>query len=154
MSKCPGQNTRFWGPEDIFDVPCPKCGRAVEFFKDDSKRVCKGCGNLMFNPRNSFSCAAWCPAARECLGPAKYDNMRELVEKETQRRNDMDALIDSVPLTEPEVRLLFKRLYLEQGSSDRLFDAGSLKEVKEVNPKLFEKAARYYQEFRKNQLKA
>jgi hypothetical protein len=149
MSKCPGQNLRFWGVEDIFDVPCPQCGRPVEFFKDDSRRRCQGCGKLIFNPRNNFSCANWCPAARECLGPERYDSLRELAQKESQRKSDMEALLDSIPLKEWEVRLLFKRMYLEQGSPERLFEAELLREVKEKNPPLFEKATRYYQEFRK-----
>ncbi len=153
MSKCPGQNLRFWGAEDIFDVPCPQCGRPVEFFKDDSRQRCQGCGKLIFNPRNNFSCANWCPAARECLGPERYDSLRELAQKETQRKSDMEALLDSIPLNEWEVRLLFKRMYLEQGSPDRLFEAELLREVKENNPALFEKATRYYQEFRKKQQK-
>jgi len=34
--KCPGQDMRFWKPGDIFDTQCPKCGRRIEFFKDES----------------------------------------------------------------------------------------------------------------------
>ena len=25
---CPGQDQRYWKPEDIFDVLCPRCGKA------------------------------------------------------------------------------------------------------------------------------
>ena len=38
---CPGQNTLFWKPEDIFEVSCPVCGASVEFFKDDVSRKCQ-----------------------------------------------------------------------------------------------------------------
>ncbi|MCX5858726.1 MAG: HD domain-containing protein [Proteobacteria bacterium] len=70
MSKtiCPGQDTRFWKPGDIFEVACGKCGRPVEFFKDDSSRRCPGCGQRVQNPRISLGCAQWCEHAKECLG--------------------------------------------------------------------------------------
>ncbi|MEN6532911.1 MAG: hypothetical protein ABFD60_07435 [Bryobacteraceae bacterium] len=65
--RCPGQDTRYWKPEDIFMVPCAKCGREIEFFKTDLKRHCPGCGAANLNPRNDLSCAAWCKSAEECL---------------------------------------------------------------------------------------
>ncbi|MBI5789772.1 MAG: hypothetical protein HZA78_13055 [Candidatus Schekmanbacteria bacterium] len=151
MSNCPGQNMRFWGPEDIFDIPCPKCGQPVEFFKDDSQRICKGCQKVIFNPRKNFGCANWCPAARECLGPEKYDSLKEIAQVEAQRKSDMERLMDTIPLQEIEVRLLFKRLYLKQGSIDRLFDPQELQKLQEDNPALFQKATQYYQQYRKQQ---
>lgn len=66
--RCPGQDTRFWKPDAIFEVPCPGCGQTIEFFKDESKRRCKHCGHEMLNPRMDFGCAAYCRFARECLG--------------------------------------------------------------------------------------
>ncbi|MEW6379495.1 MAG: HD domain-containing protein [bacterium] len=66
--RCPGQDTRFWKPDAIFEVKCPGCGQAIEFFKDESKRRCKHCGHEMLNPRMDFGCAAYCRFARECLG--------------------------------------------------------------------------------------
>jgi len=64
--KCPGQDTRFWKPDDIFDVVCPACGKPVEFFKDDPSRRCPKCGTLIANPRLDRGCAEWCRYAREC----------------------------------------------------------------------------------------
>jgi endogenous inhibitor of DNA gyrase (YacG/DUF329 family) len=66
--KCPGQDTRYWKPEDIFNVPCPACGKPVEFFKDDSSRKCPTCGYRFRNPRLDLGCAEWCPYAEQCLG--------------------------------------------------------------------------------------
>lgn len=66
-ANCPGQDTRYWTPEDIFDAPCASCGQAVEFFKDDLRRRCPHCQAWTVNPRNDLACAAWCPAAAECL---------------------------------------------------------------------------------------
>jgi hypothetical protein len=65
---CPGQDTRYWRPGDIFDVSCGKCGGSVEFFKDDAARRCRTCGARVENPKISLGCAQWCEYAKECLG--------------------------------------------------------------------------------------
>ncbi len=66
--KCPGQDTRFWKPGDIFEVACSQCGHPVEFFKDDAIRRCSRCGQRIQNPKLSLGCAQWCEHAQECLG--------------------------------------------------------------------------------------
>ena len=66
--KCPGQDTRYWKPGDTFEVRCPGCGRAVEFFRDDVRRECS-CGRVIANPKLDLACAEWCRKAEECLGP-------------------------------------------------------------------------------------
>jgi len=65
--RCPGQDTRFWKPKDIFDVACRFCGGPVEFWKDDTWRRCPHCTRALFNPRKNLGCAEWCPHASECL---------------------------------------------------------------------------------------
>ena len=65
---CPGQDQRFWKPEDIFQVACPKCGAEVEFWKDEPTRVCGACKNEIRNPRRDLACAKWCKEAEKCLG--------------------------------------------------------------------------------------
>jgi len=65
---CPGQDMRFWKPDDIYRVPCAHCGGQVEFFKDDLRRKCPHCGKFTVNPKNDLSCARWCRYAAECLG--------------------------------------------------------------------------------------
>lgn len=65
--KCPGQDTRYWKPEDIFETACPACGKALEFFKDDSSRKCKSCGTKVLNPNIDFGCATYCKFADQCL---------------------------------------------------------------------------------------
>ena len=72
--KCPGQDSRFWRPEDVFEVECGECGSLVEFFKDDAGRRCPTCGRRITNPRLSLGCAQWCQYAKECLGydPKKF----------------------------------------------------------------------------------
>jgi hypothetical protein len=66
--KCPGQDTRYWKPGDIFDVDCPHCGNKVEFFKDEATRKCSKCKNKIVNPRMNFGCAGYCQFAEQCLG--------------------------------------------------------------------------------------
>lgn len=66
--QCPGQDSRFWDGEAIFESHCPKCGGVVEFFKDDSRRRCRQCGHELLNPRLDFGCASYCPFAEQCLG--------------------------------------------------------------------------------------
>lgn len=66
--QCPGQDTRYWKAGAIYEAPCSKCGRPVEFFKDESTRKCKNCGHKMVNPKMDFGCAAYCQHAEQCLG--------------------------------------------------------------------------------------
>ncbi len=66
--QCPGQDNRYWDGEAVFEIPCPNCENILEFFKDDSQRTCKQCGNKVLNPRIDFGCAAYCSHAEQCLG--------------------------------------------------------------------------------------
>ncbi|MDY0222581.1 MAG: HD domain-containing protein [Desulfobacterium sp.] len=79
--KCPGQDTQYWNQEAIFETPCPKCKTIVEFFKDDTSRVCRGCGERMVNPNIDFGCASYCQYAEQCLGT--------LPEEFLQNRDDL-----------------------------------------------------------------
>ena len=89
--KCPGQDMRFWKPGDIFDAPCPKCGRRVEFFKDEVKRKCR-CGHEIVNPKLDFGCAQWCPYAEQCVGAAPEEV------KERQKAEQKDLLRERIGL--------------------------------------------------------
>jgi len=68
MPKCPGQDSRFWKTDDIFEILCGHCGAIIEFFKTDGQRRCTQCGGRVVNPRVSIGCAQWCKQAKECLG--------------------------------------------------------------------------------------
>ena len=68
MVRCPGQDQRFWKPGDIFEVKCPGCGGAVEFFKDEPKLKCPKCGQMVVNPKIDLGCAQWCKYAEQCIG--------------------------------------------------------------------------------------
>lgn len=79
MAKCPGQDQRFWRPEDIYDVNCPGCNKPVEFFKDEPKIKCRKCGRVVLNPKINLGCAKWCKYAEQCLGIMKkgYDRLAQ-----------------------------------------------------------------------------
>lgn len=66
--RCPGQDTRFWKEDTIFEVECPECGDGIEFFKDEATRRCAKCGSKMVNPKMDFGCAAYCKYAKQCIG--------------------------------------------------------------------------------------
>jgi HD superfamily phosphodiesterase len=68
MVKCPGQDQRYWKPEDIFEVDCLYCGNSIEFFKDEPKLKCRQCGHIVINPKIDLGCAEWCQYAEQCLG--------------------------------------------------------------------------------------
>ncbi len=148
--RCPGQNTQFWGPNAVFDIPCPGCGEALEFFKDEAQRRCRACGKLVFNPRMDFGCANWCPMARECLGQEKYDSLREIAQSEARRRADLEALLASIAPEDEDVKRLFRQLYLQNKGGSTLFNDHQLYQLAEEQPQLFKKATQYYSQFVKN----
>ena len=79
ISKCPGQDTRFWKPDDVYSVECPKCGQPVEFFKDDIRRRCKKCGHMFINPKLNLGCARWCQYADQCVGTIGKEEFKDII---------------------------------------------------------------------------
>lgn len=146
MAKCPGQDTQQWGFDAIYDVECPKCHQAIEFFRDEVKHRCKSCGEVVFNERMDLGCAKWCPSAASCVGP---DNVKalELTEQRRNRREDLRQLLDLVPEGGERVKELFKVLYSEYPGEDRLFDTNRLYSVQERDPDLFEDATRIFRRY-------
>lgn len=95
--KCPGQDTRYWKPGDIFEVECPHCGKMVEFFKDEATRKCRSCKKTVVNPRMDFGCATHCKFAADCLGDLgpellakRNDLLKDRVAHEVKRRLGQD----------------------------------------------------------------
>ncbi len=86
--KCPGQDTRFWKPGDIFTAECPKCGAEIEFFKDDTRRRCAWCGHLFYNPKIELGCAEWCQYAEKCVP--------DLVKEKKATQNFKERLAEQV----------------------------------------------------------
>ena len=81
MVRCPGQDQRFWKPDDIFEVKCPGCDGTIEFFKDEPKLKCRKCGQLVVNPKIDLGCAEWCQYAEQCLDVQGADSTRAIVNR-------------------------------------------------------------------------
>jgi NADH pyrophosphatase NudC (nudix superfamily) len=82
--KCPGINPRFWTHKDIGEHRCPECGRPIEFWKDDVKRICPGCQSTVFNPRLGNLCLTWCKKAAECLGNMDIEEWKKQAARMTK----------------------------------------------------------------------
>jgi hypothetical protein len=65
--RCPGQDMRYWKPQDISLTPCPWCGAEIEFWKDEPVRVCPKCRKEVRNVKMDLGCAKWCKYGAECL---------------------------------------------------------------------------------------
>lgn len=130
---CPGQDTRFWQPGDVFEVACAECGYEVEFFKDDGIRRCKGCGAKVSNPKLNLGCAQWCEHAKECLG---YDPKERLEEADAVHETLTDRLIGALKLELARDRAGFaqaitlldlaQRLQKESGGSPKIIHTAAL----------------------------
>jgi len=144
---CPGQDTRFWKPDDIFELPCGKCGATVEFFRDDVFRRCRRCGHRIENPKMTLGCAQWCEHAQECLGydPKEFAELYDgedsflgrLVEAVKERFGpDRESLTHALAVLEyaedlvrsekanPKVVLAAAALHTLAGDQARCSDAG------------------------------
>ncbi|MCG3181906.1 MAG: hypothetical protein BIFFINMI_04346 [Phycisphaerae bacterium] len=118
--RCPGQNLRFWKPEDIFEVACPACGRAIEFFKDDAFRPCT-CGVRVRNPRKDMGCAEWCKSANECLDVKAADaGTADDDDGSTRTLSTQDSAFcihkENLAMSDARARLASKKLMLSDGA--------------------------------------
>ncbi len=80
--RCPGRQSL--KHLDSVLVPCPDCGRQVEFFTDENRRQCR-CGRVLLREALP-QCADWCPAAAQCLGQVL--DRREQEQRVAQVKND------------------------------------------------------------------
>ena len=70
-SKCPGQSDRNLKVEMI---KCPGCCRDVEIVSDETRVRCPYCRTVVYRDRMP-SCVDWCPAARQCVGEERYQEL-------------------------------------------------------------------------------
>lgn len=107
-SKCPGQDSRYLKPEDIYEIDCLDCGNPIEFWKTDIRLHCEKCKRVVVNPRFDMGCAKWCSYAEQCLGdvvrgfgsPDSFlDRMKEEM-KGLLREEDFERLQEAFELAE------------------------------------------------------
>jgi len=75
QQKCPGLSSQRLTSTL---VPCPKCGTEVEIFSDEPATKCSKCRTPVYKQAVP-TCAAWCKAAAQCIGPRADDS------KETEK---------------------------------------------------------------------
>jgi hypothetical protein len=85
--RCPGQDARYWKPEDIFVVLCPNCRAEIEFFKDEPFLPCRSCHKIIANPKIDLGCAKWCAHANECLGLVPSVEVKKAESKGNEKNN-------------------------------------------------------------------
>ncbi|MBW8016925.1 MAG: hypothetical protein FVQ82_12125 [Planctomycetes bacterium] len=113
MAKCPGQDQRFWKPKDIFEISCPDCSTAIEFWKDDPQVKCPGCQKMITNPKLDISCAKWCKYAKECLGISSVNadsvlcntlvvDMKSICQNDRQRIDHASETLKYAEMIQPQ----------------------------------------------------
>lgn len=76
-TRCPGQDMRNLR---VSVHKCPNCGAEVEMFSDEIRVRCQKCHTPVYREQVP-SCIDWCAHARECLGEARWTELKGHVEE-------------------------------------------------------------------------
>jgi DNA-directed RNA polymerase subunit RPC12/RpoP len=159
---CPGQNTAYLKDFNTNIIPCPKCGKEIEFFADERKVKCSKCGSSVFkiNPQvmdykdgklifyeSEKSCLDWCGG---CLEKNDYKDIQENVKRIGQKKQDIDKLISLVDKKDLEVIEFFIDSFRKSINHPALIDPGIFDILKKSKPELFIRARNYYLTFLNN----
>lgn len=127
IDKCPGQDTRFWGPNDIYTAECPTCGHPVEFFKDDIRRRCQKCGHRFLNPKLNLGCARWCQYADQCVGEIGKEEFKDIIISGMKEHfdGDQEKIDHALKLLEFAEKILEKK----KGNPKVVIGAASLYDI-------------------------
>ncbi len=151
--KCPGQDSRYWTENAIFEVKCPECGHQVEFFKDETTRRCDHCGHKFVNPRMDFGCAAYCKFAKQCLGDLPPELMKErenllkdrvAIEMKRYFQRDFKRISHAMKVARYAEKIVFE----EEGDPAIVLSAAYLHDIgiKEAERKFNSSAAKYQEQ--------
>jgi len=132
--RCPGQ----WGRKleaNIYE--CPNCGYQVELFSDEIKVSCPNCGGAVYQEVMP-SCIDWCPAAEECVGPEKWQQLQKEKEELSRLKG---AAMKPTEILKDEHRTIERLLRILELTAKRL------EEGKEVPPEVLEGALEFIKTF-------
>ncbi|MFQ6033999.1 MAG: hemerythrin domain-containing protein [Candidatus Bipolaricaulia bacterium] len=90
----------------------------MEIFSDELKAICPNCGRPVYREAMP-SCLDWCPAARECIGPERWEQL----EREKEELSGMRAEEEATRPTEillHEHRLIERLLRVLESIAERL----------------------------------
>ena len=71
----------------IHEKTCPQCGNVIELFSIDTEVACDHCGFLAYN--DTLSCVQWCAHAKQCVGEEMYEQMKEIVRLQKQKKENI-----------------------------------------------------------------
>ncbi|MHC5124419.1 MAG: HD domain-containing protein [Planctomycetota bacterium] len=126
MPRCPGQDQRFWKPDDIFEVECPVCEFSVEFWKDEPQVKCPSCKQLIVNPKLDLGCAKWCKHAEECLGQIAGQEKSNLSTRLIESLRQIAEADQSVVRSSLEVLRYAEKIQLEEGGEPLVVKASAI----------------------------
>ena len=126
MARCPGQDQRFWKPEDIFEVECPGCRKAVEFWKDEPQVKCPHCKQVIANPKLDLGCAKWCQYADECLGQLTVKDGQTLENKLIECLREIAGSDQETIRRSLEILIYAEKIQLEEGGNPLVIKASAI----------------------------
>ena len=125
--RCPGQSDRYL---KVDLIPCPNCGYELEIFSDELKVNCPNCGEPVYRERLP-SCIDWCPAAAQCLGPERWEQLQ----REREELNQLQAkTMKPTEILKHEHQLIKRLLGVLESIAERLASG------EEVSPELLKQA--------------
>jgi hemerythrin-like domain-containing protein/ribosomal protein S27AE len=142
MSLCPGQDQR---KITIYDVTCPNCGHQVEMFSDELRVRCPHCKTMVYKEQMP-SCIQWCRAARDCVGPAMYEELmggKEAmpVEKKQEKKPLTATARKPTEILSEEHQLILRALTIAREQAD------SLRRTGQVNRENIQKLVTFFRQF-------
>ncbi|MBI2854244.1 MAG: phosphohydrolase [Chloroflexi bacterium] len=79
--KCPGQDSRNLSVDTI---KCPNCGFEEEIWSNELRVKCGNCQQWTYKEQGASSCLDWCPMAKDCIGPEKWQELRGFKDKKPE----------------------------------------------------------------------
>jgi len=132
--RCPGQSDRNL---KVDLIRCPHCGYELEIFSDELKVNCPSCGEPVYREMLP-SCIDWCPAAAQCLGPERWEQLQ----REREELNRLQAKTTRpTEVLKHEHRLIERLLGVLEGVAARL------ERGEEISPEFLKQALEFIRTF-------